>query len=75
MRRKGLLIQMKAKQSMKMQEESLVILEISRQLGSDSCLLMTTIEIPAFTTADMVLWFRSQRQKDGKTFLFLIYFI
>ena len=65
-RRKGLLIQMKAKQSMEMQEESLVFIEISRQLGSDSCLLMTTIEIPAFTTADMVLWFRSQPKKMGK---------
>ena len=62
-RRKGLLIQMKAKQSMEMQEESLVVLEISRQLGSDSFLLMTTIEIPAFTTADMVVWFRSQPKK------------
>ena len=56
-RREGLLIQMKTKQSMEMQEESLVILEISRQLGSDSCLLMTSTEIPAFTTADMVVWF------------------
>ena len=65
-RRKGLLIQMKTKQSMEMQEESLVILEISRHLGSGSCLLMTTIEIPAFTTADMVVWFRSQPKKMGK---------
>ena len=63
MRRKGLPIQMKTKQSMEMQVVSLVILEIYRQLGSDSCLLMTTIEIPGFTTADMVVWFRSQRKK------------
>ena len=56
-RRKGLPIQMKTKQSMEMQVVSLVILEISRQLGSDSCLLRTTIEIPGFTTADMVVWF------------------
>ena len=35
MRRKGLLIQMKTKQSMEMQEESLVILEISRPITSD----------------------------------------
>ena len=67
-RRKGLLIQMKTKQSMEMQEESLVILEISCQLGSDSCLLMTTIELPAFTTADMVVWFRSQPKKMGKCY-------
>ena len=66
MRQKGLLIQMKTKQSMEMQEESLVILEISRQLGSDSCLLMTSIEIPAFTTADKVVWFSKSTQKDGK---------
>ena len=65
-RRKGLPIQMKTKQSMEMKEESLVILKISRQLGSDSCLLMTTIEILAFTTADMVVWFRSQPKKMGK---------
>ena len=65
-RRKGLPIQMKTKQSMEMQVVSLVILEISRQLGSDSCLLMTAVEIPGFTTADMVVWFRSQRQKVGK---------
>ena len=68
MRRKGLLIQMKTKQSMEMQEESLVILEISRQLGSDSCLLMTSIEIPAFTAADLVVWFSKSTQKDGKMF-------
>ena len=42
------------------------ILEISRQLGSDSCLLMTAVEIPGFTTADIVVWFRSQHQKVGK---------
>ena len=36
-----------------------VFLEISRQLGSDSCLLMTAVEIPGFTTAGMVVWFRS----------------
>ena len=65
-RRKGLPIQMKTKQSMEMQEVSLVFLEISCQLGSDSCLLMTTIEIPGYTTADMVVWFRSQHQKVGK---------
>ena len=35
-RRKGLPIQMKTKQSMEMRVVSLVILEISRQLGSDS---------------------------------------
>ena len=40
-RRKGLPIQMKTKQSMEMQVVSFVFLEISRQLGSDSCLLMT----------------------------------
>ena len=70
MRRKGLPIQMKTKQSMKMQVVSLVILEISRQLGSDSCLLMTTIEIPGFTTAElyMVIWFRSQPKKMGKCY-------
>ena len=68
MRRKGLLIQMKTKQSMEMQEDSLLILEISCQLGSDSCLLMTTIELPAFTTADMVVWFRSQPKKMGKCY-------
>ena len=65
-RRKGLPIQMKTKQSMEMQVESLVILEISRQLGSDSCLLMTAVEIPGSTTTDMVLWFRGQHQKVGK---------
>ena len=59
-RRKGLPIQMKTKQSMEMQVVSLVILEISRQLGSDSCLLMTAVEIPGFTTADMVVWFRGR---------------
>ena len=26
---------------------------------------MTTIEIPGFTTADMVVWFRSQPKKMG----------
>ena len=62
-RRKGLPIQMKTKQSIEMQVISLVILEISRQLGSDSCLLMTAVEIPGFTTADMVVWFRGQHQK------------
>ena len=66
MRRKGLPIQMKTKQGMEMQVVSLAILEISRQLGSDSCLLMTTIEIPGFATADMVVWFRSQPEKMGK---------
>ena len=35
-KRKGLRIQIKTKQSMEMQVLSLVILEISRQLGSDS---------------------------------------
>ena len=45
---------------------SLVFLEISRQLGSDSCLLMTAVEIPGFTTADMAVWFRGQHQKVGK---------
>ena len=35
---------------MEMQVVSLVILEISRQLGSDSCQLMATIEVPGFTT-------------------------
>ena len=64
--RKGLPIQMKTKQSMEMRVVSLVILEISRQLGSDSCLLMTAVEIPGFTTADMAVWFRSQHQKVGK---------
>ena len=39
-RRKRLPIRMKTKQSMEMQAASLVFLEISRQLGSDSCLLM-----------------------------------
>ena len=48
---------MKTKQSMEMLVVSLVFLEISRHLGSDSCLLRTTIEIPGFTTADMVVWF------------------
>ena len=56
------------KQSMEMQVVSLVFLEISCQLGSDSCLLMTTIEIPGFTTADMVIWFRSQRKKMRKCY-------
>ena len=57
-RQKGLLIQMKTKQSIKMQVVSLVFLEISRQLGSDSCLLMTTTEIPGFTrSTDMIVWF------------------
>ena len=65
-RRKGLPIQMKTKQSKEMRVVSLVILEISRQLGSDSCLLMTAVEIPGFTTADMVVWFRSQHQKSRK---------
>ena len=66
-RRKGLPIQMKTKQSMEMRVVSLVILELSRQLGSDSCLLMTAVEIPGFTTTDMVLWFRGlQHQKVGK---------
>ena len=65
-RRKGLQIQTKTKQSMEMQVVSLVILEISRQLGSDSFLLMTAVKIPGFTTADMVVWFRSQHQKMGK---------
>ena len=65
-RRKGLPIQMKTKQSMEMQVVSLVTLEISRQLGSDSCLLMTAVEIPGSTTADMVVWFRGQHQKVGK---------
>ena len=59
---------MKTKQSMEMQVVSLVFLEISRQLGSDSCLLMTTIEIHGFTTADMVVWFRSQPKKMGKCY-------
>ena len=63
---KGASIQMKTKQSMEMQVVSLVFLEISRQLGSVSCLLMTAVEIPGFTTADMVVWFRGQYQKDGK---------
>ena len=49
-RRNGLPIQMKTKKSMEMQVVSLVILEISRQLGSDSCLLMTAVEIPGFPT-------------------------
>ena len=49
-RRKGLPIQMKTKQSMEIQVVSLVILEISRQLGSDSCLFKTAVEIPGFTT-------------------------
>ena len=62
---KGASIQMERKQSMEMQEASLVILKISHQLGSDSCLLMTAIEIPGFATADMVVWFRSQHQ-EGK---------
>ena len=57
---------MKTKQSMEMRVVSLVILEISRQLGSDSCLLMTAVEIPGSTTTDMVLWFRGQHQKVGK---------
>ena len=65
-RRKGLPIQMKTKQSMEMRVVSLVILEISRQLGSDSCLLMSAVEIPGFTTAYMAVWFRSQHQKVGK---------
>ena len=56
-RRKGLPIQMKTKQSVEMRVVSLVILEISHQLGSDSCLLMTAVEIPGFTTADMAVWF------------------
>ena len=68
MRRKGLPIQMKTKQSMEMQVVSLVFLEISRQLGSDSCQLMTSIEIPGFTAADMVVWFRSQPKKMGKCY-------
>ena len=51
---------------MEMRVVSLVILEISRQLGSDSCLLMTAVELPGFTTADMAVWFRSQHQKVGK---------
>ena len=42
---------------MEMQVVSLVTLEISHQLGSDSCLLMTAVEIPGFTTADMVTRF------------------
>ena len=68
MRRKGFPIQMKTKQGMEMQVVSLAILEISRQLGSDSCLLMTTIEIPSFRTADMVVWFRGQPKKMGKCY-------
>ena len=35
---------------MEIQVVSLVILELSRQLGSDSCLLMTAVEILSFTT-------------------------
>ena len=54
------------KQSMEMQVVSLVFLEIPHQLGSHSCLLMTTIEIPGFTTADVVVWFQSQPKKMGK---------
>ena len=54
-RLKGLPIQIKTKQNVEMQVVSLVFLDISRQLGSDSYLLMTTIEIPGFTTADMVV--------------------
>ena len=65
-RRKGLPSQMKTKQSMEMRVVALVILEISHQLGSDSCLLMIAVEIPGFTTADMAVWFRSQHQKVGK---------
>ena len=65
-RRKGLPIQMKTRQNMKMQVVSLVILEISRQLASDSCLLMPAVEIPGLTTTNMVVWFRSQHQKVGK---------
>ena len=65
-RLKGLPIKKKTKQSMEIQVASLVILEISRQFGSDSCLLMTTIEIPGFKTADMVVWFRTQPKKMGK---------
>ena len=65
-RRKGLPIQMKTKQSMEMQVVSLVFLKVCHQLGSDSCLLMTTIEIPGFTTADTVVRFRSQPKKMGK---------
>ena len=60
---KGASIQMKTKQSMEMR---VVSLEISCQLGSDSCLLMTAVEIPGFTTEDMAIWFRSQHQKVGK---------
>ena len=42
-RRKGLPIQMKTKQSVEMQVVSFVILEISRQLGSDSCLFVISV--------------------------------
>ena len=59
---------MKTKQSMEMRVVFLVILEISRQLGSGSCLLMTAVEIPGFTTADIVVWFRSQPKKMGKCY-------
>ena len=44
---------------MKTQVVTLVILEIFHQLGSDSRLLMTAIEIPGFGIADVVVWFRS----------------
>ena len=59
---------MRTKQSIEMQVVFLVFLEISRQVGSDSCLLMTTIEIPGVTTADMFVWFRSQPKKLGKCY-------
>ena len=65
---KGASIQMKTKQSMEMEVVFLVFPEISRQLGSDSCLLITAIEIPGFTTTDMVVWFRSQPKEMGKCY-------
>ena len=50
---KGALLGPKTKQSKGMQVASLAILEISRQLEIILNLLMTAIEIPDFTTADI----------------------
>ena len=57
---------METKQSMEMQVVSLVFLEIARQLGSDSCLLMTTIEIPGFYNRRYGRMVSKSTQKDGK---------
>ena len=57
---------MKTKQSMEMQVVSVVILEKSRQLGSDSCLLMTAVWHPWFYNRRYGRMVSKSTPKSGK---------